>query len=180
MDRRKFLKITSTSSLALVVGGSGITWLAIEPSNRVLTTSSVISLIDELISSSIVSTGVWDPYSIFMHCAQSVDYSIDGYPHHKSSLFQNTVGKLAFSAFANKRKMSHKLDEAIPGAPLITPHKDVNFALSALKAAYLRFDKHQGPFQKHFAYGQLSKQQYELAHAMHFINHLSELSYQPI
>ncbi|MFT6701096.1 MAG: hypothetical protein ACJAUM_000956, partial [Pseudomonadales bacterium] len=27
----------------------------------------------------------------------------------------------------------------------------------------------------HFAYGELTKSQYELAHAMHFVNHLKEL-----
>jgi hypothetical protein len=35
------------------------------------------------------------------------------------------------------------------------------------------FLKWTGPLRPHFAYGELAKPEYELAHAMHLANHLS-------
>jgi hypothetical protein len=48
-------------------------------------------------------------------------------------------------------------------------------ALMRLENAFLVFKQYQGKLSPHFAYGELSKQEYEAAHVMHFHNHLSEL-----
>ena len=45
--------------------------------------------------------------------------------------------------------------------------------LAPLRRAVQAFAHHAGPLHPHFAYGALSKVQYEQAHAMHLANHLS-------
>ena len=75
-------------------------------------------------SENIKSEGAWDLHQVFTHCAQSVEFSMSQFPEHKSSLFKNTVGKLAFSIFASYGKMSHGLNEAIPSAPILYKSSD--------------------------------------------------------
>jgi hypothetical protein len=176
MNRRKFLKLSAVGGLVVVISGGAITWVAIEESSTPLTSASIIQMIDKLASQKVISNGGWSPYKVFVHCAQSVDYSIDGYPNHKSTLFKNTAGKVAFSLFTKKRKMTHNLTEAIPGAPLIEQTGNISESLASLKTALIRFEQFNGALKPHFAYGELSKSQYELAHAMHFVNHLKALT----
>ncbi len=175
MNRRNFIKLTAVGGLVVIVSAGVITWVAIEPSDEPLTSASVLEMIDNLAKQEITSKSGWGPYKVFVHCAQSVDYSIDGYPSHKSAFFKNTAGKLAFSLFTKKRKMSHNLTEAIPGAPSIEEAGNINESLTLLKNSLNRFEQFNGDLKPHFAYGELTKSQYELAHAMHFVNHLKEL-----
>lgn len=178
MDKRAFLKYTGGGGLALVFSSAGIAWLSIEKSDALLTTNSVIEIIDTLLASENLSilekTGRWSAYKVFVHCAQSVDYSITGYPEHNSELFKNSIGKMALSAFINKRKMRHNLAEEIPGAEFLANAGDVASALNQLKKSLISFDEFSGELQAHFAYGELTKAEYEQAHAMHFLNHLQE------
>ena len=58
----------------------------------------------------------WTWSKTLLHCAQSIDYSMSGYPAPKSALFQRTAGAAAFSFFRSRGRMSHNLIEAIPGA----------------------------------------------------------------
>lgn len=51
-------------------------------------------------------------------------------------------------------------------------------AIDKLLASIAAFVAHSGPLQPHFAYGQLSKSDYESAHVMHFLNHMSEITVQ--
>jgi hypothetical protein len=39
----------------------------------------------------------------------------------------------------------------------------------------IKFKGYHGHLAEHFAYGNMTKQQYEQAHAMHFYNHLLEI-----
>lgn len=181
MDKRSFLKYAGGGGLALAFSSAGLTWISIEKSDAVLTTNSIVEIIDELLVSNQINTiksaGQWSAYKVFMHCAKSVDYSITGYPVHNSTLFKNTVGKTAFSAFIAKRKMSHNLAEEIPGAVSIASTGNVADALKELKISLLNFEAYSGDLQAHFAYGQLTKGEYEKAHAMHFLNHLQEFTF---
>ncbi len=101
--------------------------------------------------------------------------SMSTFPEHKPALFKNTVGKLAFAAFSAKGKMTHDLGEAIPGAPLIKESGDITYAYERLKESMIKFKGYSGQLAEHFAYGSMTKQQYEKAHAMHFYNHLLEI-----
>lgn len=120
------------------------------------------------------SAAHWDWAATLVHCAQSIEYSMTGYPQPKPALFRRTVGPAAFTVFSWRGRMSHDLAEPIPGAPALPRQGDAATALARLETAIDAFAGWSGPLQPHFAYGALTKQQYELAHAMHLANHLSE------
>ncbi|MEK8046419.1 DUF1569 domain-containing protein [Ideonella margarita] len=107
------------------------------------------------------------------HCAQSIEFSMTGFPKPKSALFQRTVGSAAFQVFAWRGRMSHDLAEPIPGAPELDPAQAVADAQARLRRAVDAFEQWTHPLQPHFAYGELSKPQFEQAHAMHLAQHLS-------
>ncbi|GBF39795.1 DUF1569 domain-containing protein [Leptospira johnsonii] len=123
-------------------------------------------------SKTIIPYGKWDPSQILLHCAQSIYYSIKGYPENKSEVFQNTLGKIAFWNFSRKGKMSHDLNAPIPGADVLRSGVSLSDSVLELKKAISTFSNYNGEFAPHFAYGKLTKQEYELAHAMHIANHL--------
>ena len=99
-----------------------------------------------------------------------------GYPEHKSWLFKHTVGSLAFAVFSGKGSMNHSLDEAIPGAPALLAQGDAEQALLRLRRALVDFRDYSGALQPHFAYGELTREEYEQAHVMHLNNHLDEFA----
>lgn len=115
----------------------------------------------------------WTWSKTLLHCAQSIDYSMSGYPDLKSALFQNTAGAAAFSFFRSRGRMSHNLIEAIPGAATLDANAHVAVAVAALRKSVATFLAFGGALQPHFAYGALGKADYECAHAMHIANHLS-------
>jgi len=107
------------------------------------------------------------------HCAQSIEFSMSGFPEAKSALFQKTVGAAAFSVFSWRGKMSHNLAEPIPGAPVLASDTPAAAAVERLQKAIAAFSQWSGELKPHFAYGALTKPQYEQAHAMHLAQHLS-------
>jgi len=186
MNRRHFLKTSALGSVAVIATATA-TYTAIDgvPKQQ-LTLDAAIKRLDELVEQVLTAspsfeypiikhTGVWSPYEMFIHCAQSIEYSMVGFPEHKSPLFKRTVGKAAFFVFEHKGRMTHNLSEAIPGAQPITPEDDVLIALARLKQTFIKFKEYTKPLQPHFAYGQLTKREYEIAHVMHLNNHLEEV-----
>jgi hypothetical protein len=121
------------------------------------------------------SDGAWSLPKVLNHLAQSVEYSVDGYPELKSALFRNAVGRTAFAVFEARGKMGHSLSEPIPGAPALEEQGALEPAKARLLAALQRFEAHEGPLAPHFAYGVLDKPQYLRAHLMHLANHWTEL-----
>ena len=116
---------------------------------------------------------IWTLSQTLVHCAQSIKYSVTGFPQMKSEIFQNTAGAAAFAFFAWRGRMSHNLAEQIPGAPSLENETDMTVALTRLRNAVDDFESAQKPLEPHFAYGRLAKSDYELAHAMHLANHFS-------
>lgn len=172
MNRRQFVLGSIASGVFI---GGGATWLGIEQNQGPLDIDFALSNLNKLMKQNPKTTGEWNLYQVLTHCAQSVEYSILGYPEHKSDIFKNTVGKTAFSLFSSKRKMTHALDEAIPGAPKFSNEENVTYAFERFKKSLIDFKQYDGVLAPHFAYGQLTKQQYEMAHVMHFNNHLQEI-----
>ena len=175
MKRRQFIKASLVSGGAIIAIGAGTFLLIDESSKESLTVDIALKKLDELAHKNLVSSGIWDPYQIFTHCAQSVEFSMSKFPEHKSNFFKHTVGHLAFSIFSSKGKMTHKLSEPIPSAPILNKSVDSMLALNRLKKALIEFDSYQGELAPHFAYGELSKEQYQIAHVMHLHNHLQEI-----
>ncbi len=175
MKRRQFIKASMASGAAIAGIGTGTFLLIEEVSKDSLTVGFALKKLDELSNESLLSSGEWEPYQIFTHCAQSVEFSMSQFPEHKSGLFKSTFGKLAFSIFSSKGKMTHRLNEEIPSAPTLTKSLDSIVALNRLKKSLIEFDSYQGTLAPHFAYGELTKDEYEKAHLMHLYNHLQEI-----
>ena len=121
-----------------------------------------------------LSSGGLNWAQTLVHCAQSIEYSMIGFPALKSRIFQATAGAAAFAFFEFRGRMSHDLMAPIPGAPMIEADSNALQALARLRAAMHAFADWQDALHPHFAYGALTKSQYELAHAMHLANHLSQ------
>jgi hypothetical protein len=120
------------------------------------------------------SRGAWTLPQVFNHLAQSIEYSMQGFPEPRSALFQATVGKAAFAVFRARGRMSHGLAEPIPGAPALSAGDVLPAALARLQRSLRDFDAHGGALQPHFAYGALDKADYTRAHLMHLADHWSE------
>ena len=88
-------------------------------------------------------------------------------------LLSESVGTLAFIVFSAKGKMSHGLNEPIPGEVVteISAHDGLGRLWTSLEA----FRDFNGDMQPHFAYGRLDKAQFGKAHLLHIENHLEEV-----
>ncbi|MFK8030422.1 MAG: DUF1569 domain-containing protein [Gammaproteobacteria bacterium] len=174
MNRRQALKILGATGLVGV--GGGAFWLNRTRTYPELAVDLTLERLGNLNPEALSSSGSWSVARVFNHLAQSIEFSISGYPEMKSAAFQNTVGSLAFSVFQARGNMNHGLDEAIPGEvvdPMATSSKE---ALQRLIEAIQTFENFEGDLKPHFAYGELSKEQYSLAHVMHINNHWQEFS----
>lgn len=175
MDRRTSLKLIATGG---VITGLGI-------SHHLLTRPQVhpelaihvaLERLSKLNFDSIDRIGDWESSRTLNHLAQSIDFSMSGYPEMKSEVFQKTVGQLAFSVFQARGRMSHNLGEAIPGEIIDQSPTSASDALNRLLSTLERFEGFQEELQPHFAYGSLTKDQYAIAHVMHINDHLAELN----
>jgi hypothetical protein len=136
---------------------------------------STLKLLDTLgMNPNFKSTGQWDVNRVLHHCAQSIEYSITGYPKNKNILFQKSIGKIVLTVFLSKGYMKHNLAEPIPGAPpLPDPSNDFSDGLERLKNAINSFLGHSGEYAPHFVYGSVNKSDYDKIHAMHIANHFN-------
>lgn len=116
--------------------------------------------------------GTWTLYQVLVHVAQGIEYSMSGYPSMRSAVFRKTVGRIALRKFLGQGYMSHDLAAAIPGAPDILPDGQVAEGFARLRKAIDDFSSLNGDPAPHFAYGPLTKLEYEKVHAMHLANHL--------
>ena len=201
MKRRAFVKYSVLALSTAGVAGVTAVNLLLEPYSTDLSLTGAIKLLSDLEqqltlepSRVLLGSGKWHPEQVFNHAAQSVEYSFSngGYPEHKSVVFKDTVGAAAFALFSSNKAMTHNLSEPIPGAPelmvsgrnlsMVSDIEDVKtsnqktlVALMRLKQSLLDFKQFDGVLHPHFAYGDLTKAEYELAHVMHLHNHLSEI-----
>lgn len=117
--------------------------------------------------------GSWNWPQTLQHLAQSIEFSMQGFPQSKPAWFQRTLGSAAFGFFRWRGRMTHGLTEPIPGAPDLDATLADSAALARLTQAMARFQPWNGPLVPHFAYGDLDKTRYDQAHAMHLAEHLS-------
>ncbi len=179
--RRTFLKSGTGLAALGVAAGAGAGYLLYQPGNdRQLVFGSLgdaMREVERLGSASVSALApatAWNWSQTLEHCAQSIEFSLQGFPAPKSALFQDTLGSAALGVFFLRGRMSHNLAEPIPGAPALdAPRPDASAALARLRKAVQDFATHAGPLHPHFAYGALSRAQYEQAHAMHLANHVS-------
>lgn len=170
MNRRQFLKTVAFTPIGLLVGAKLVATIRPYPLQEMQT------VLRGLRPDRLYSTGSWNVSQIFQHCAQSIRFSILGYPQQYSALFQHTVGAAALNVFNATGTLHHPLDEAIPGAPALNPELPNDVALRELMFELQQFIAWQGKMAPHFAYGNLSKAQYYGAHYLHLKSHLAEIA----
>ncbi|MEM6993129.1 MAG: DUF1569 domain-containing protein [Myxococcota bacterium] len=115
----------------------------------------------------------WAWARVLEHCAQSIEYSIDGFPKPKPAIIRATIGRLVARRFLQRGALSHDLQAAIPGAETLSLDDD-DAALTRLREAVARFEAHTGPLADHFVFGKLAKADYGRLHAMHIEDHLGD------
>ena len=69
--------------------------------------------------------------------------------------------------------MTHDVNAPIPLAPAISPTLPFEEGVAKVRGAMERFRVHVGPLAPHFAFGDISREEYERLHAMHLADHLS-------
>jgi hypothetical protein len=121
------------------------------------------------------STGTWDLPHVLHHYAQSVEYSLAGYPRLRPAWFRASIGPAVLAVFSWRGRMRHALDAAIPGAPDIAQGLPLAAAVERATAALRAFEGYTGSLQPHFAYGDLDKPAYTRAHLMHLADHWQAL-----
>lgn len=169
LQRRRFLQ----SSLVL----GAVPLLGCGPQLRDLRLSNLPAALQEMRRLAqapvLQSTTEWSWAKTLVHLAQSIEYSMTGYPTQKSALFQQVVGQSAFSVFSWRDQMRHDLTEPIPGSAAIADQPPLGQAALRLLTACQQFMQWDKALQPHFAYGALTHAEYEQAHAMHLANHFA-------
>lgn len=179
MYRRRWLKLALGAGASTLLGaGVGTLWLAgdAEPVDALPDVPTALAWLERLTRVPAESTSSWTLAQMLEHAAQSVEYSLQGYPSLNSAWFRASVGPLAFRAFARHGQMTHATTEPIPGAPALVAH-DVGAAAQRLAHALRRFEATPDSFDfpPHFAYGALGKDDYRRAHLLHLADHAREV-----
>jgi hypothetical protein len=117
----------------------------------------------------------WNLSQTLQHCAQTVRYSVTGYPSLKPALFRATAGALAKRLFLRSGATKHSLAAEIDGAPPLDPSLPPAEAASGLADAVALFTGHTGPHAPHPAYGRCTHDEFARLHAMHLVEHLPGL-----
>jgi hypothetical protein len=125
----------------------------------------------------ITLSGAWNLVQHLAHCSQSIEFSMQGFPEQKSAVFQKTAGALAFAVFKGRGAMSHNTNEPIPGAEALSPNAALEAAFKRLSTALDAFKHYDRELAPHFAYGQLTKGEYTIAHTMHLADHAARMRY---
>lgn len=171
MNRRHLLALLSVGGVAAL--GGGFWALPSGAAPAALSLAGAQQVLAGLVGRELVSSKGWSPAEVFNHCAQSVEYSLEGFPELKPVWFRESVGPMAFSVFLARGAMRHSLIEPIPGAAPLAEPASTDAAIARLQQSLQRFAAHTEALQPHFAYGLLSPDDYAKAHVMHLYNHLS-------
>ena len=169
MDRRRALKTTTVLLAAAPLAAC---------TGKLKTFSSwkqaQQAVLDLLFSPMVVQGNPWNLSQVMQHVAQSIEYSMQGFPALKGAWFRSSVGSAAFAVFNARGAMSHDLAEPIPGAPALDASQALKISVQRLLDAMDAFAQFNGTLRPHFAYGELTKPQYERAHLMHLGNHWTQ------
>jgi len=115
----------------------------------------------------------WSLPQALAHCAQSIEFSIVGFPRLRGRVYQAVLGRALKRRFLRRGVMFHNRAASVPGAPPMPATLTRGEALARLRRAIDRFQAHEGPLAPHFTYGLATKEEYEALHAMHLTDHLT-------
>lgn len=169
MNRRRLLL---AAAAGFVGAGAGV-WQTLGPAlpSAQLSLAAVRERLLATREQALAYSGAWSLSELWQHLAQSIEFSMQGFPELKPAWFRGSVGPAAFAVFGARGAMRHGLDEPIPSAPALQAGEAEAQAFNRLITALDQFVAWQGPLQPHFAYGALDKQEYALAHALHVMDH---------
>lgn len=143
-----------------------------DPSARFDSLDQAMTRLDALAGQAVTVPGTWSWAQVLEHCAQSIEYSLDGFPRLKPAIVRGTIGRLVAGRFLSRGYLGHDLAGPIPGAPTLAS-EDAAAAEDRLRSAIERFEQHEGPLQPHFIFGRLDKGSFARMHAMHLADHLA-------
>ncbi|MGC3946798.1 MAG: DUF1569 domain-containing protein [Chryseolinea sp.] len=173
MDRRRALK-TTTVLLAAPVATTQLAGCSGRLKTFTMWKDAQQAVLDLLFTPKAVQGNVWNLSQVLQHLAQSIEFSMQGFPVLKGAWFRSSIGSAAFGVFNARGQMSHDLAEPIPGAPALDASQALKTSVNRLLAAMDAFAQFNGTLRPHFAYGELTKPQYERAHLMHLANHWTQ------
>ena len=172
-------RVALTGLLGLAAGLPALGGCTAVPVQTFADLAAARRAIDALSAPGVRKAGGFTLAQMLHHAAQSVEFSIDGFPQAYSTLFRHTAGSAAWAWFDTRGAMQHDLSEPIPGAPPLAEFaaaEALPAAAQRLHGALARFEAHRGALAPHFAYGSLDKPQYLRAHLMHLANHWTEVT----
>lgn len=176
MSRKTFLRLSLGA--AAIAGTGGLTGCA---AGDRLTLSSLDGVLSELAlieagQDTIVLDQPWPLYKVLNHLAQSMEYSMTGYPQMDSAAKQ-ALAKLVFNVFKSQGFMTHDLGAPVPGAPEIPEEGPLADAIQRLRNSCSDFQNYTGALHPHFSYGELNYEDWELAHSFHCADHFNSMTY---
>jgi hypothetical protein len=132
-----------------------------------------LAAVDALLASGDVQArNGWSLARVLTHAANGIEYSMTRYPQYKPALFRATIGRIALRKFLRQGYMRHDRTADIPGEP--TSEGRLEDAVMHFRRAVEAFRAFEGELAPHFAYGPVTKDEYERIHAMHLADHLGE------
>lgn len=114
------------------------------------------------------------------HAAQSIGYSMTGYPRLAPASLRATAGRAVKHLFLRRGAMRHNLSAPIAGAPELDPAMPDLEAIELLRAAVNRLAGFTGTLQPHPTYGRCTTEQVASLQAMHLREHLPGVAARPL
>lgn len=109
------------------------------------------------------------------HCAQSIEYSLTGFPTKRGWFVRTFIGPRVLRRFMARGFMKHDTTAPVPGAAPIDAATSLEAGRQRLRDAITAFRAHAGAPAPHFAYGAWSRADAEAAHVLHLADHLRAL-----
>jgi hypothetical protein len=85
----------------------------------------------------------WTLYEILSYCAQTIEYSMTGYPAMKPKFLRMTIGRLVINKFLRQGYIRHNLSSYVPGGEAITSEGSTEEGLQRLIQAIDRFEAYK-------------------------------------
>ena len=126
--RRRSLLVAATAPAGLLAGGCAAGEVKTCP-----TLAAAQQAITALGDGGWRSKGSFNLAQMLNHVAQSVEYSMRGFPQPKSAFFRQTAGRAAFALFDAHGAMSHSLSEPIPGAAALDASEPLSAAIQRME-----------------------------------------------
>lgn len=176
MSRKSFLRLSAGVAAAAGLG----TLTGCSNNGRALRFKS---LNDALVELALVENNLdslemqqeWSLYKVLNHLAMTAEGALNGFPENDAPAVQ-AVQKIGFNAFVAQGFMSHDLSAPVPG-PEIPDDGPLPEAFLRIRNAISDFQNYTGELYPHFAYGNLTYDEWELANAFHIADHFSSLTY---